>query len=392
MEGRKRGRSDGFFNGNGGGGFKKNRQEMDSFQPGLGSKSKPCMKFFNTTGCPFGEGCHFLHYVPDGINAVAQMTNLGGNHSHPPASRNAMGPPSIPNGSLHRSQDPRCATKSKAPLGPSHEDPRAMGLMSRRFPCRVEPPHWPHRRCEVLVPWQPPRSAWMPRLRGAIIGKSGVNSKQICRVTGAKLSIRDHESDPNLRNIELEGNFDQIKQASSMVRDLIVNIGSTMGHGMMAMVIPLVVPIMALLQTTSRQSCVRTYSFTVTSHFLITLGLSFPIFIASCTSHPLEGIVKRSSIPNEIDAKKSLLWKPRVQCLVSIGAVSARDGKKHRSAPQSGRVCLVFVAPYCWRQLYSPLTEVIDYPLLSPTAKGSCTFGDRCHFAHGQNDLRKSAV
>lgn len=41
----------------------------------------------------------------------------------------------------------------------------------------------------------------------------------------------------------------------------------------------------------------------------------------------------------------------QVQCLVSIGAVSARDGKKHRSAPQSGRVRLVFVAPYGWRQL-----------------------------------------
>jgi hypothetical protein len=65
-------------------------------------------------------------------------------------------------------------------------------------------------------------------LAGAIIGKNGVNSKQICRVTGAKLSIRDHE-DPNLRNIELEGTFDQINQASAMVRDLIVNVSSGSG-------------------------------------------------------------------------------------------------------------------------------------------------------------------
>jgi hypothetical protein len=41
-----------------------------------------------------------------------------------------------------------------------------------------------------------------------------VNSNQICRHTGAKLSIREHESDPNLRNIELEGTFEQIKEES----------------------------------------------------------------------------------------------------------------------------------------------------------------------------------
>lgn len=70
------------------------------------------------------------------------------------------------------------------------------------------------------------------KLAGAIIGKNGVNSKQICRLTGAKLSIRDHEVDPNLRNIELEGTFDQIKQASAMVRELIINVGSGSGHSM----------------------------------------------------------------------------------------------------------------------------------------------------------------
>jgi rRNA processing protein Krr1/Pno1 len=65
-------------------------------------------------------------------------------------------------------------------------------------------------------------------LAGGIIGKGGVNTKQICRVTGVKLSIRDHESDPNLKNIELEGNFDQIKQASNMVSDLIATISASM--------------------------------------------------------------------------------------------------------------------------------------------------------------------
>jgi hypothetical protein len=50
----------------------------------------------------------------------------------------------------------------------------------------------------------------------------------LSRVTGVKLSIRDHESNPNLKNIELEGNFDQIKQASDLLRDLIATISASM--------------------------------------------------------------------------------------------------------------------------------------------------------------------
>nr|GEY88457.1 cytochrome P450 703A2 [Tanacetum cinerariifolium] len=46
-------------------------------------------------------------------------------------------------------------------------------------------------------------------------GKGRVNSKQICRVTEVKLCVRDHETDPNQTNIELEGCFDQIKEAHS---------------------------------------------------------------------------------------------------------------------------------------------------------------------------------
>ncbi|KAH0448503.1 hypothetical protein IEQ34_022303 [Dendrobium chrysotoxum] len=56
---------------------------------------------------------------------------------------------------------------------------------------------------------------------------NGVNTKQVCRLTSVKFSIRDHESNTNLRNIELKGTFDQIKQATAMVRELIVNISSS---------------------------------------------------------------------------------------------------------------------------------------------------------------------
>jgi hypothetical protein len=48
-----------------------------------------------------------------------------------------------------------------------------------------------------------------------------VHSKQICRQTGIKLSIKDHETNPNLKNIELEGSLEQIAQASKMVEELV---------------------------------------------------------------------------------------------------------------------------------------------------------------------------
>ena len=64
-------------------------------------------------------------------------------------------------------------------------------------------------------------------LAGLIIGKAGTNAKAICRATGAKLFVKDHESDLNLRNIEMEGSFDQIQRASTMVRELLVQMDIT---------------------------------------------------------------------------------------------------------------------------------------------------------------------
>ncbi|PSS14518.1 Zinc finger CCCH domain-containing protein [Actinidia chinensis var. chinensis] len=248
---RKRGRPDTAFNGNGG--FKKYKQEMESFPTGTGSKSKPCTKFFSTAGCQFGEGCHFLHYVPGGIKTVTQM--LGSNPALPSAPRNPVAPPppSFPDGSSPPTVKTRMCNKYNTaegcrfgdkchfahgewelgkPMMPSYEDPRGMGPMAGgRFSGRMEP-------TPAAAPPNPAAAAGFGAsatakisvdgsLAGAIIGKGGVNSKRVCRVTGAKLSLRDHESDPSLKNIELEGTFDQIGQASAMVRELIVNINSS---------------------------------------------------------------------------------------------------------------------------------------------------------------------
>ncbi|XP_077211244.1 zinc finger CCCH domain-containing protein 31-like [Tasmannia lanceolata] len=243
---RKKNKSEGGFNANGGfTGSKRIKQEMESFSTGIGSKSKPCTKFFSTAGCPFGEGCHFLHYVPGGVNAVAQMTNLP-NPSHPMPSRNPVAPSSFSDSSSSPTVKTKMCNKYNSaegckfgdkchfahgerelgrPIAPSHED-RPMGRMAGRFAGRLEPPTPNQGSAGSFGASATAKISVDASLAGAIIGKGGINSKQICRVTGAKLAIREHESDPNLKNIELEGTFDQIKQASTLVRELIVSIGT----------------------------------------------------------------------------------------------------------------------------------------------------------------------
>ncbi|KAL3841201.1 hypothetical protein ACJIZ3_025792 [Penstemon smallii] len=243
MDTRKRGRGD--FGVNVNGGFKKARPEMDSLSSGIGSKSKPCTKFFSTAGCPFGENCHFLHYVPGGYNSVAQMMNL----APAPPSRTAPGPMSIQNGSASTASKTKLCNKFNTvegckygdkcnfahgeweigkPVASFQDDPRNSGPTPGRFGARLEPPPVPASAGNFGLSATAKISV-DASLAGPIIGKGGVNSKQICRQTGAKLAIRDHETDPNLRNIELEGTFEQIQQASGMVRELIASIGPANG-------------------------------------------------------------------------------------------------------------------------------------------------------------------
>ncbi|GER25043.1 zinc finger CCCH domain-containing protein 14 [Striga asiatica] len=312
---RKRGRFEGGLNGNGG--FKKSKQEMESNTPGIGSKSKPCTKFFSASGCPFGEGCHFLHYVPGGIKAVTQI--LGNNPALPPNARNPMGPPpSFPDGSSPPAVKTRLCNRFASADGckygdkcnfahgdhelgrptflPPHDDPRSM-MMGGGGPPPPPPPHMggryggggggPHHNPPPPAGFGASAAAKISieaGMAGAVIGKGGVNSKQICRVTGAKLSVRDHESNPNLRNIELEGTFDQIKQASQMVHELVANVSS-------------------------------------------------------------------------------------------MSAAGGPPGKGHGGGSS-----------------YGPGSSNFKTKLCENFMKGSCTFGDKCHFAHGMEELRKSGI
>ena len=62
-------------------------------------------------------------------------------------------------------------------------------------------------------------------LAGIIIGRGGATIKQISRASGAKLCVRGHDSDVGLKNVELEGTFDQIKNASEMVMEQLSRFG-----------------------------------------------------------------------------------------------------------------------------------------------------------------------
>ncbi|KAI4381256.1 hypothetical protein MLD38_007348 [Melastoma candidum] len=249
---RKRGNPEaGVVNGNGGS-FKRSKQEGETNTSGIGSKSKPCTKFFSTSGCPFGEGCHFMHYVPGGFKAVSQMLNLGSIPSVAPPSRHPPAP--FPESPSSQSVKTRLCNKYNTAEGckfgdkchfahgewelgksatSSFEDPRFMAAPPGRYGGRGEPHRPGSGLSDAAASFGTSATAKISidgSLAGPIIGRNGVNSKQVSRVTGVKLSIRDHDTDPNLRNIVLEGTFDQIKQASIMVRELIANISS--GHGM----------------------------------------------------------------------------------------------------------------------------------------------------------------
>ncbi|GAB2287005.1 hypothetical protein Dimus_021391 [Dionaea muscipula] len=244
---RKRGRGDAASNGNGG--SKKYKNESESFPTGVGSKSKPCTKFFSTSGCQFGETCHFLHYVPGGYKAVSQMMSLGAAAPSPVARTVASASPypdSAASGPVKTRVCKNFNTKEGCRFGEkchfahgdwelgkpsfqSIEDPRSHGALPGRMGGRMEPPP-PPPGLAAAASFGAAATAKVPidaSLAGAIIGKGGVNSKHICRVTGAKLFIRDHESDPNKKNIELEGTIEQIGQASNMVRELIMKIDSS---------------------------------------------------------------------------------------------------------------------------------------------------------------------
>ncbi|KAF0915140.1 hypothetical protein E2562_034058 [Oryza meyeriana var. granulata] len=142
-------------------------------------KTRMCNKYNTAEGCKWGSKCHFAH----GERELGKPMLLDNSMPHP------MG--SMLNGQIEAPPMP----------GPDIVPPSTFGASAT---------------AKISVD---------ASLAGGIIGKGGANTKHISRMTGAKLAIRDNESNPNLKNIELEGTFDQIKHASALVTELIVRIG-----------------------------------------------------------------------------------------------------------------------------------------------------------------------
>ncbi|KAK9069207.1 hypothetical protein SSX86_013323 [Deinandra increscens subsp. villosa] len=265
----------------------KSESELSS---GIRGKTKPCMKYFSMDGCPFGEKCHFLHYFPGGYNAVAQLMNLPPISTAPTTLQNGQPSTATMKSKLCKNYTSAEGCKFNDQCHFAHgehelgkhisEDPRTLPPFSGR--------HAPSGAAASFGASATAKISVDASLTGAIIGHGGVNSKQICRQTGAKLSIRDHESDTNLKNIELEGTFDQIKEASAMVRE----------------------------------------------------------FISS--------VSVRST---------------------AVGPLTRPPPPMHHGAPS-----------------HTIPTSSKKTKLCDNFAKGSCTFGERCHFAHGATELRKTRV
>lgn len=241
-----------------------NSTEKESISTALGSKSKACTKFFSTSGCPFGEGCHYLHYVPGGVNAIPQMPTLG--NTFGAASRKAMGfTPSVglassvppldkPDPGLgyktrlcnRYGTDEGCQFGDKCHFAHGEKELRKGNVIAKDLEReRIAGPYGSiagpgldleGKQAGYPLYRDPPPGISAAANFGAsstakisidasyascIIGKGGANTKQIYRSTGAKMFIKEHDSNPNLKNVELEGSFDQINQATAMVRELI---------------------------------------------------------------------------------------------------------------------------------------------------------------------------
>ncbi|GBG77332.1 hypothetical protein CBR_g23663 [Chara braunii] len=216
----------------------------------------------STSGCPYGDSCHFSHYVPGGLSSAA-LGGPGQNGKGVVLTDGGVNLGGYKSRLCNRYREPggcrfgdRCHfAHGEHELRPENdiqggEFPGGTGQMGRGGAGSMGGGQFGGMgggggrenggRGGIFPPGTGPEmSAAMSaaasfgqstttkisidaHLVGAIIGKAGANVKQICKLTGAKLSIRDHESDANLRNVEMEGSLEQIDKASNMVRQFLM--------------------------------------------------------------------------------------------------------------------------------------------------------------------------
>ncbi|XP_059664952.1 zinc finger CCCH domain-containing protein 31-like [Cornus florida] len=137
----------------------------DSYQPAF--KTRLCIDYNTAKGCKFGENCHFAH----GICEFGKPFSLT--------------------------------------FGKSHG-----AMASGRFAGRMR---LPYSRPPLSINKDPitAQISVDASLAGAIYGHDDL--KTMLGGLQVKIFIREHKSGPNLKNIELQGKFQQLKTASSLV-------------------------------------------------------------------------------------------------------------------------------------------------------------------------------
>ncbi|KAH9543594.1 hypothetical protein CY35_13G073700 [Sphagnum magellanicum] len=156
-------------------------------------KTRLCNRFSMPDGCRFGERCHFAHGESD-LRPSNGISSLHSNGFEYMASAEGYA-----NGAG------TLMMTTPVPSTLYYEEPTPPGVTATTNFCATS-----NTKMGIEAVFA-----------GAIIGKAGANVKQISRLTGAKLSIREHETDVNMRNVEMEGTYEQIEHATEMVRQFL---------------------------------------------------------------------------------------------------------------------------------------------------------------------------
>lgn len=180
----------------------------------------------------------------------------------------------------------------------------------------------------------------------------------LCRQSGAKVSIREHDSDPTQKTVDMEGSLEQIEYATRLVRQFLAEKVAAMQANQMGP------PGTHMLQ--AQQSAQDGRSGQWGSWQAGEKG--------SCCGAP--GRMALCIQPGWLGR-----WRTELRRMLLLGApVAVLDMERWRlrscggAGSRGGRL-----------GSHNYKTRMCDNFM-----KGACNFGPRCHFAHGHQELREA--
>ncbi|KAI5076450.1 hypothetical protein GOP47_0008515 [Adiantum capillus-veneris] len=226
-------------------------EERSAFQQckNTSTSTSRCMKFFSTSGCPYGEHCHFQHFD---VSQLARTINMASLQTLQGTKKRTL-MLSLLDPSLHvkgyktklchnyqstitsrgckygehchfahskaeqRSKIPNLSDTTHAPM-----DTLSYSLYDGEVsppgvpsPCDVANSHVEDTSNQVMATRMPIDAG----MAGFIIGRAGVNVRQISKLTGSKLSIREHSQ--KVRMVHIEGLPHHVDGAQEILRLLL---------------------------------------------------------------------------------------------------------------------------------------------------------------------------